>query len=150
VLCRTDKEARQAYDDLKEMLRPTGMVLKEGKEEAIRRLKDGAKARYMGFEIVLRPDGLHFDLTDDAWDSLEESLQLAQDKPNAPIHALLALAGWLSQRGPSYPSVNIGTAYARVRAAARRQGFDEIPGQKWFQRNWQCAFARWRRLCPRC
>jgi RNA-directed DNA polymerase len=147
LLCRTPKEARQAYDDLKALLQPTGMVLKEGRDEAVRQLNQGEKLRYMGFQIQKGPEGLRFGLTADAWDDLAESFRLAQEKANAPIHALLALTGWIGQKGPCYPFIGFEAVYQRIAELALKKGFDEIPGGGGVQKLWQRAYARWGKLC---
>jgi retron-type reverse transcriptase len=148
LLCRSVEEAGEAYDRLKELLRPTGMQLKETRQQAVRDLGAGAAVNYMGTRIrkTDNGNGLRFDLTRGAWDGLAESLARAQEEPHAPVRAVLALTGWVAARGPCYPDLKHEQVYARIESVARKAGFDEIPGAGKIKGLWQRAYARWGRL----
>jgi hypothetical protein len=145
VPCGTVKEAGVAYDGLKELLRPTGMRLKESRRQAVRNLTGGgAGADYMGFKIKKDgPDGLRYCLPPAAWDGLAEAFWLAQEGTNAPVRAVLALSGWLAARGPCYPTLDRDQACARIASIGRKAGFDDLPSRSKLNDLWQAAHATW-------
>lgn len=146
LLCRTDKQANQAYGDLTRLLREAGMSLKEDCAAAVCRLTPERPVQWMGFRIGQGQDGLRVTVTGDAWDSLGENLALAHQEPNSPLRAFRSICGWISQKGPCYPFVTHDKAYARLADLARAQAFDEIPDRSDARQLWQKAYARWCRV----
>ena len=122
------------------------MLLKEGRDDAVRTLTPDRPAAWMGFRITGGEDGLCVGLTEGAWESLKEALALAHDEPNSPVRAVQSVCGWVGQKGPCYPFVNHDKVYARLADLARAQAFDEIPGRSDVKRLWQRAHARWCKL----
>jgi hypothetical protein len=66
-------------------------------------------------------------LTEDAWQSLSQSLELCHTKHGSPLRAVETILGWISQMGPCYLSTDINQAYARISELAHSLAFDEIP-----------------------
>jgi group II intron reverse transcriptase/maturase len=149
LVCESPEEAAQAYDDVKELLRPTGMVIKESKDEAIKDLTKGCPAEYLGFKIrkAKGKERLTYGLSSKAWDGLYESFRLAQDTDDPGYQAVLALTGWIGARGPSYRSLDHDHAYARVKNLAKKAGFAQLPSPRRVKQVWRAAHARWRKLC---
>jgi hypothetical protein len=120
--------------------------LKETEEEAVKRLSDGESVRWMGFGIRRTADGLRYSLTSGAWASLAEKFDAAHEKPNSPIAANASVAGWVSDKGPCYPTVSVGRAHARMQRLAAARGFEDILDRGEVQGLWQRAYARWCKL----
>ena len=104
LLCRTQKEAKEAWDGLAALLEPANMPLKLGCDSAIYDLREGSSVDWLGFASTRankawRPDRYR------AWTRLEEYLILAHEKPDSPIRAAATIGGWIDQMGPCYPFV---------------------------------------------
>jgi hypothetical protein len=70
VLCRTQEQAQQAYNDLKRQLLPIGMTLKGKAELAIHNLGVGDSAIWLGYRLSRDGGGLKATMTENAWQSL--------------------------------------------------------------------------------
>jgi hypothetical protein len=143
LLCRTRKRAVAAYRSLVEVLRPTGMALKEGQDEAIKVVARGDRVEWLGFGMADAGGRLEYTPTRAAWGRLVEAFALAHEKPNSPLRAIESLAGWVADKGPCDPSVDHPTAYARIARVAASQGFDEILDAHEVHRIWQAAHSLW-------
>jgi hypothetical protein len=146
LLCRSRQEAGQAYEDLMKLLEPTGMTVKEERADAVRMLTPESPAGWMGFHITREKGRLRFGLAEGALSGLEERLVLAHEEPDAPVRAVQAICGWVGHKGPCYESVSVRNVYERIASLARKQAFDEIPGEEEFKGLCQRAWARWRKL----
>ena len=154
VLCRNTKEAQEAHAALTALLNSAGLPVKLGFENAMHRLTRRDPADWLGFRIRRGKQGLVFDLAEKTWARLEERLARAHEEPDSPLRADAVVRGWVAQMGPCYPLARRpqgehADAYARIRAVAAEQAFDEIPGREELQRLWQRAYARWCRLRAR-
>lgn len=143
VLCRRPAQAREAYRQLAELLRPTGLWVKEREADAVKNVSHGEPVKWMGFGIRLVGGDFCYTVTDHAWASLAERFDDAQTKPNSPIAAAASLAGWLADKAPCFPTVDINRAYGRITRLAAERGFDELPDRFEIQAYWQRAYARW-------
>jgi hypothetical protein len=144
ILCRNQEQALQAYKCLKDLLRPTGMKLKHGPENAVHDLT-GHGADWLGYRVTRKEDGLVVTLTEKAWESLSAHLEQAHQKDGSPVKAIEALDGWVGQMGPCYRDTDVDRAYARVRSLFLGLDFDEFPSRDGFRRKWQWAHRRWLR-----
>jgi retron-type reverse transcriptase len=140
AICRTAKEAKKAHATLAALLRPAGMPLKIGFENAVRRLTEDEPAEWLGFRIVRGKKGLDYGITERAWERLAERLARANEAPDPVKQANAILRGWLGQMGPAYPHAD-KTVYARLRQVADAQGF--TTRRSVIKGLWQRAFARW-------
>jgi hypothetical protein len=143
VLCRTQEQAQQAYNDLQRLLLPIGMTLKGTAEQAIHNLGNGNPAIWLGYQLLRDGGGLKVSLTEDAWQSLTQNLELCHTKPGSPLRAVETILGWISQLGPCYLSTDIYQAYARISELAHSLAFDEIPSKEGIRRHWHQAHIRW-------
>ncbi len=143
LLCKTEQQAGDAYTSLAKLLAEVGFALKESVEDAIKRVAKGESVKWMGYGIRGTGDGLTFNVTADAWDSLREAFVVAHGKPNSPIAALRSLAGWVADKGPCYPHTHFDWAYDQIRLIAAEQGFEEILSRDELKGLWQRAYARW-------
>ncbi len=170
VLCRDRADAEAARADLDRLLRPAGMPLKGSPETAIRDLRTGQTANWLGFQLQQDDNRLQFTLGDKSWEKLEDRLALLHTKPNAPIRATQTLESWIKQMGPAYPaaisddtavepasrsdltapsaqsSATANQIVARARALAVRYGFLEVPSDENLCRSHQEAYAKWKRI----
>jgi hypothetical protein len=146
ALTRSGEEARQAWNDLQEALRPAGMPLKGSPSSAVRDLSGGDQADWLGFHLCRREGGLEVRLAERSWRQLTDHLAVAHTRPNPPLRAVEVIAGWVEQLGPCYPWTDPREAYARVAATARELAFDEIPTREEFLGRWRTAHRRWERM----
>jgi retron-type reverse transcriptase len=145
VSVRDREEARQAHQDLTSLLRPAGMSLKSTPERSVHNLGAGEHAEWLGYRLSRGRDGLKVSLTEKAWRSLAEKLELDHEKDGSPLRAVDTILGWVSSMGPCYATTHIPTAYARIGSLANALAFDEIPSQEEVRRTWRTAHLRWER-----
>ena len=143
LVCKDTVAAQQMYAELETVIAPTGMGLKLGSASAIRDLRAGQVAEWLGYRIRSTGNELVYDVADRSWQSLTLKLELAHEKPLAPLVALDTIAGWVAQLGPGYAERKVAGTYTRVRQIAREQGFEEVPRLKDFHTNWLAAHNRW-------
>jgi retron-type reverse transcriptase len=145
VLCRSVEEAQQAYQDLTRLLLPTGMRMKSSPEKAVCNLGNGSHVDWLGYRLAKEGDEVKVYLTDKAWTSLQDKLELDHTKVGSPLRAVETIKGWVSQMGPCYEQTNMTRAYARIVAMAHELAFDELPSKEEMSRTWRVAHLRWRR-----
>ena len=122
LLCRTPKQARAAYDDLADLLRPAGFGLKEARTDAVRRLDRGEVVRWMGFGIRAGEEGLRCSITTEAWERLAAAFDAAHGKPHSPIAAFASIIAWVRDKAPCYPHTVFDRAYERIERMAAGPG----------------------------
>jgi Reverse transcriptase (RNA-dependent DNA polymerase) len=143
ALCRSTQEAQRAYSDLSQLLTPTGMQLKGTVVKTVHDLDEGTVAEWLGFELSKGESGLRVSITESAWKSLAERLELAHTKDGSPLRAIDTIKGWISQMGTCFSHTNISRAYARIVSLARNLGFEEIPSLGEVSESWQLAHIQW-------
>jgi hypothetical protein len=143
LLCKTEKQAHDAYTSLAKLIREAGFQLKESAGDAIKCVAKGESVKWMGYGIRGTEDGLSFKVTVDAWDSLREAFAAAHGKPNSPIAAMRSLAGWVADKGPCYKHTPSDWAYDRIATMAAELGFEEVPSRDELKGLWQRGYARW-------
>ena len=143
LLCRTKKEAKEAWDGLAALLEPANMPLKLGCDGATHDLRKGGSVDWLGFNINKGEQGLETRIADRAWKRLEEYLFLAHEKPDAPIRASATIDGWIEQMGPCCPFVKRSRVYDRLVGLAAKQGFNEVPSRDAVLSRWRRAYKRW-------
>jgi hypothetical protein len=119
------------------------MRLKGTAEQAIHNLGNGDPAIWLGYQLLREGGGLKVGLTEDAWKSLSQGLELCHTKHGSPLRAIETIRGWISQLGPCYISMDINQAYARISELANTLAFDEIPSFEGIRRHWHQAHIRW-------
>jgi hypothetical protein len=142
VLCRGMREAQKAQVQLRRLLDPAGMHLREEPTETAHDLDLGESVDWLGLEI--RWDrGLRFEIANQSWTRLEDLLALSHTKADAPLRASLTVRQWLYQRGPCYPCSDRDAVCERVVELAREQAFDEVPSPSALRQGWRRAHDRW-------
>jgi hypothetical protein len=119
------------------------MRLKGTAEQTIHNLGSGDPAIWLGYRLLRDGDGLKANLTEEAWQSLSQSLELCHTKHGSPLRAREIILGWISQLGPCYLSTDLNQAYARISELANTLAFDEIPSKEGIRRHWHQAHTRW-------
>jgi hypothetical protein len=146
VLCSAWEEAQQAYQDLRLLLSPAGMMLKGTPEQAIHDLQNNVYADWLGYRLSKGKNGLVINMTESAWKSLAEKLEQDHEKDCFPLRANQSIMGWVSQLGPCFNSTDLIQTYARIVTLAHNQAFDEIPTMEQVCRHWRSAHMRWQQV----
>lgn len=146
VLTTTPEEARQARQNLEQLLQPAGLPLKGTMVTAVRDLSGGETIDWLGYRLRKGKEGLEVEMTERPWRSLEEAFRLAHHHDDAPLRAYDIVVGWISQQGPCLPWTNPQGAYARVKATALSYAFEELPPQGEFLAIWRQAHEDWQRV----
>jgi hypothetical protein len=146
VMSSAWEEAQQAYQDLRLLLSPTGMMLKGTPEQAIHDLRDSGYADWLGYRLSKGKKGLVINTTESAWDSLAEKLEQDQEKDCSPLRANQTIMGWISQLGPCFNSTDLIQTYARIVTLAHMQAFDEILTMEQVRQHWRSAYMRWQHV----
>jgi hypothetical protein len=121
------------------------MRLKSTPEQAVHDLKSGEHADWLGFRLSEEGGRLKVSLTEKAWASLAEQLELAHERDSSPLRAIDSITGWVGAMGPCYSTTHLPTAYARIGSLANALAFDEIPTREEVSRIWHDAHRRWER-----
>lgn len=144
LLCRTQKQAKEAWNVLDELLLPTGMSLKGQRAvDAMHDLRKGAAVDWLGFRLSRGDNALTVKIADRAWSRLADRLVLAHDQPNSPLLANAVINGWIRQMAPCYNFEDQTAVLRKLRDLANEQAFDEIPRLQALRFHWQQARDRW-------
>ena len=143
VVCRDDPQAAEAYDTLTALLRPTGLMLKEARSEAIRHPAAGQPVRWLGYSISIDGSLPVATVSDRSWSDFRDSLEQAWDEPAAPLVANQVIRGWIDQLGPCFSQEDHRAFYRRLRQTAEEAGFNEIPSREQVETRWEAAHRRW-------
>src|SRR5205085_895043 len=106
-------------------------------------LRDGAAADWLGYRLLAGMDELKVEVTEKAWWSLKQKLELGHTEDNSPIVANQTLVGWIGAMGPCFVHTDVSQAYARIGAMARDLAFDELPSEEEVRHTWRTAYSRW-------
>lgn len=146
VLGKGQKAACDAHTELRRLLLPAGLPLKESLGTAVTNLASGKPASWLGLRLSKADGKLAIQIAEPSWTRLNEQLAKAHSKPQPSLRAVLIIRGWLSQRGPCYSQSVRDEVVNRIELIARSNGFDEIPGASSWRQLFQCAYARWKKL----
>ena len=143
VLCRSKDEALEAYEQLRGLLDPAGMPLKGNVQSSLRDLGRGDRAEWLGYNVELADSELIVNLGTRMWTSLNERLVRAHEKPNSPLVARDAIAGWIEQAGPCYGLADMEAAYGRIATIAGSLAFNEVQSPDEMATAWEQSHQRW-------
>lgn len=143
VLCRSVKEARCAHDSLVELLAPAGMSLKGDRVGAVRALRRGQAAAWLGFLIDGEDGVLRYRIADHAWERLSDALRLASDEPDPRERAGQIIEGWLTQMAPCWTEKSADDIVSQVRAVAREYGLLKTARKVRLRQLWAKAYDLW-------
>jgi hypothetical protein len=128
---------------LESLLGPANMSLKATAGATIHDLRQGASAKWLGFEISKGDQTLAVEIAANAWQRLKEYLMLAHEKPDSSLRAGATVNGWIEQMGPCYPFIRCREVYGKLAEVAKEQAFDEIPTRDAVVSRWRRAHQRW-------
>ncbi len=143
LICGSLEEANQARTVLESLLGPANMSLKGAAGATIHDLRQGASAKWLGFEIRKRDQTLAVEIAAKAWQRLKEYLVLAHETPDSSLRAGATVNGWIEQMGPCYPFIRCREVYRKLVEVAKEQAFDEIPTCDAVVSRWRRAHQRW-------
>lgn len=146
MICPNEAVARERYDRLTDRLRGAGMALKGSPDGNIVDLRAGRRLTWLGYDIGIDSnDHLDVRLSTRAWESLEDSLFVAQEESEAPLVAWRTALDWVSQQGATYGSEDVGCVYARIARCYEEAGFSELPCREQVDAVWRKGHFRWMR-----
>jgi hypothetical protein len=125
---------------VEQMLTAAGMPLKEDFAQGIHNLHDGGEVTWLGYRIGLNGSALSYRIAPHSFVKLASALETAHERPNSPLVAQQAIAGWLQQLGPCYDFEDRRMVVRRIRDIARESAFEELGD---FQAAWRNARNRW-------
>jgi hypothetical protein len=138
--CRDRDEANAALEGLRELLRPTGMELKDPAATGhVFDLRSRGELEFLGFALAARRGELVVTVGEGCYQSLARGLDKAHERPHPAVHADQVVRGWIDQLGPCFQASPRRRVYDRFVAACRAQGFDEFPRRSQFERLWRAA-----------
>jgi Reverse transcriptase (RNA-dependent DNA polymerase) len=145
VLTRDEGESVAAQMSLRSMLVAAGMQANASKD-VLRDLAAGHSIDWLGYTIRKGGQGVEPRLSERSWERLAMALSVLHAGPNAPIHALESIEGWLDQAGPCYVQNESSRVCERIAVMARPHAFEELPDYLEVRVRWITAFRRWERL----
>ncbi|MEQ8856820.1 reverse transcriptase domain-containing protein [Gimesia sp.] len=143
LICRTQKQARESWDRLSDLLKRAGLPLKRGRSKSMIDLRREKSARWLGYSVQYPMKTLITKIDESSWSSLRESLERAHEKPDSPLLAISIVEGWLDQLGPCFRHENRWHVTQKIQRIASECGFDEIPDSETLKFIWLLAYARW-------
>ena len=144
AVCRTKKEARQAWTLLVDTLQAAGMQLRG--EAPICDLRRGETIDWLGCSIGRDGSRLRIRIAARAWSRLAGKLALAHEQPNAPLRAVAVIEGWIDQLGPMHEFEDRSVVLNRIQDMAAAQEFDELPTRDALRQRWRRARDRWEEI----
>jgi RNA-directed DNA polymerase len=151
LLNRTECQARQAREELLDLLLPAGLPLKTTEKETIHDLRSGSAADWLGFAIRKGKRGLSFGISARGWMRLDRLFALAHTRCDAHVRAVRdVILPWLRHRAPAYASENRRTVCRDIARYADAHAFEEIPSLEKLQGYWRKASECWDNLRRQC
>lgn len=123
--CRNVSEGRRVLHEAHQLLDRTGLTLKAN-PGPINLHRQGAHVDLLGFRIWQRSvNQLTFGLANEAWWSLDQQLNRAQDTPEPAKTAEQVIRGWIESHGPAFGNDDRSAIVDRILHAAAQAGFRE-------------------------
>jgi len=141
--CESLIEAIEAEHRFRNILSPTGLVLKAEADDAIVDLRNGDEVDFLGFTLSFDGAHLHKHVPQRAWSQLRAKLARAHSKEQASLRAEAIVMGWLNARGPAFQFSDVEAVCRKIIRTAKRFGFEEIPDESRLVSQWRAADKRW-------
>ena len=145
LICRSQDDASDAWEKLSKLSKEAGLPLKHGYLKALTDLEQTKPTTWLGYSLTYRNQSIQTKIDESSWDSLQDSLVLAHEKPDSPLHAIAVIEGWLGQLGPCFLHEKRGYVIKKIYRIASKCGFDELPDSDTLKFIWLQAHARWER-----
>jgi retron-type reverse transcriptase len=137
------KTADRDLSHLSRRLSEAGTPLKASPGTTIRDLTTGKSAEWLGFTIRRQGDTLDVAVSEAYWSRLDQDLEGCHDTVNPPQAALEVIQGHIDQLGPVYHQERLLPYCTRIKQAANRYGFEEIPTENELRTHWGRSAVRW-------
>lgn len=144
-VCGDVVEANECARQLDELLRPTGMQIKDDDSKAVVDV-NVAPAQWLGYQIARQGGQWALCIRDTAWDDLRIDLEHCQHNPNALRRSRVTVRGWLDYMGPCFDPGDVDAASNRIRGIVQQCGFAEPPSRKTIREWWRRAWRRWQTI----
>ena len=145
LLTAADEESAQVADSaLRELLAPSGMLLKHNFEDAHRDIRYRS-AEWLGYRFRLRDAELRVKLGSHAFEKLGRRFVLAHAKDNSVERAVQILKQWVAQLGPCYRREKHEEVCTKAILTAHAYGFEETLAGVELVERWERANNRWER-----
>ncbi len=143
LLTAVDEESAKAADSaLRELLAPSGMVLKHSFDEARRDIRYRS-AQWLGYRFRLHGAELSVKLGSHAFEKLGRRFVLAHDKDHSVERAVQILKQWVAQLGPCYRWQKHQEVCTKAILTAHAYGFEETLAEVELVERWEKANTRW-------
>ena len=146
ILANSEASATECFSDLKEMLQPNGLTLKNPNAAgSIWHLDAEASTRvpWLGFRIWMKRGRLEVKVPPSSYSKFAQRLAKIQDLDNPSLRVYRAVQGWFTQQGPCFESMNRETVYRKIAGLCDVAGFDEIPDLREATQIWATAHEQW-------
>ncbi len=146
ILAETPANAAACLADLRELLEPTGLSLKDpAPQGAVCDLGAGERVTWLGYSIRKGQRRLEVSPLDRSFDRLAARLTKTHGGDEPARRAFAAVLGWFAQLGPCFDSADVerNAVYKRVARISRDAGFREIPTPTEALDAWSDAHEDW-------
>jgi retron-type reverse transcriptase len=145
-LTREVSEGLGARERAAELLKQVGLTLK-GPGRPID-LREGASVKLLGLELQLHNGTVRYSVPAEAYEELENSLEIAHAEADPPLTARNAVNGWIGYYGPAFEYSADG-ATERVLSLMDRQALRKVLTGEEIRSQWRRAHQSWRALRER-
>ena len=146
ILATSQRLAERCFDDLKTMLEPNGLALKNPKAAGSIWNLDAdpcPRVPWLGFCIWKHRRGLGVKPAPQSYDRFAEKLAKVHEFDNPSVRVYRSVEGWFGQLGPCHPWTKSGIVYSKIASRCREAGFDEIPDLEKVNAIWNNAYEQW-------
>lgn len=145
LLCRSVSEAKQAHDDLVELLQGSGMLLKGDRKSSVRALTDITPAEWLGYHIGKTRKYLRIGVGDRGWHRLADELTTNRiENGDDEQRAAKVIAGWIKYFAPCYSTRKMAVLSAKLLSVIAKSESAYAPTADDIQECWAEAFRNWR------
>jgi len=148
IVCRSEREGREALRFCEEVLRDLGFNLKPERSPMNSPMdlrKEHPNRKVLGLNPYWRNEQLHFTIPETAYDDLREGFVESTVRQNPVTTALGVATGWLGAVGPALTNAVTPAIVDRVIRISRECGFTELRSND-LQGTCRLAHARWQVL----
>ncbi len=149
ILANSEVIANECFDDLKTLIAPNGLALKNPNAEGSIWNLDAdpcPRVPWLGFRIWKHRGGLGVKVPPQSYDKFAEKLAKIHEFDNPSLRVYHSVEGWFTQQGPCFTSMKRDIVYRRIADLCREAGFDEIPDRKEATDRWGKAYEEWSTL----
>jgi hypothetical protein len=135
--------AERADAELRKLLHPTGLQVKQSFAEAMSDLREN-HIDWLGYRFKLAGGKFQVRLANDAFIKLKQSLTQLHAHVQAAARSIQVIEGWIGQLGPCNGWEDTNEVIRRTRETASECGFGEIATDGRLLQLWGAAAGRWK------